>query len=473
MTTTFFTWLVLLLGTLVSGNALLYVFMVLALFGAAAAIILPALGGATITPVALLVPLLFVRVLTAFGWRECRRQIAYPSAGFWLSLTAVWGVLSGYFLPRLFDGEVMINSVDRDAVDAGIALVPLHPVSGNLTQSGYIIGGVCAFAALSVLLSNRQRLGHFRDAVLLLAALNCVGAIVNVGELYFSFPRVLQFVRTAGYAIFDGGELGGLQRVSGTFSETSAFSAFTLPLFAFTLSLWSSGVRPRFTGSLALTSSLLLLISTSATAYVGLAMYLFIHMVDRIWQGRFPLGGLMVGVFLAGVLICSVLLLEPELAKRVGDFFDATVLNKLSSASGVERGAWNQQAWSNVFSTYGLGVGLGSAKASSYPLVLLSNLGVVGTCLFAGFIIRLFTVPAGPAASEAAVVLAARQAVIAVLCAATLSSAVFYLGMSFYAFAAAAQGRPSRQRDGAYEVPWLGKLQGSVPYFRSTGQGRL
>lgn len=465
MTTTFFTWLVLSLGMLVSADALLYLFMTMALFGAAAAIALPALGGATITPVALLVPLLSVRMITAVGWHAFWRQIADRSAGFWLLLTALWGVLSSYFLPRLFDGELLIRSVDRNAADLGAGLVPLHPVSGNITQSAYIIGGVCAFAAWRVLLANRRRLEHFRDAVLLLAALNCLAAAINIGELYFSLPRVLQFVRTAGYAIFDGGELGGLQRVSGTFSETSAFAAFTLPLFAFTLSLWSSGVRPYYSGGLALASLLLLLISTSGTAYVGLAMYLFFVMFGRIRQGGIPVGGLLVGSTVAGVLIGGVLLLEPALAGRVANFFDATVLSKLSSASGAERGAWNQQAWSNFVSTYGLGVGLGTARASSYPLVLLSNLGVVGTCLFAGFVLRLFTVPAGPVASEAAVVLAARQAVIAVLCAATVSAAVFYLGMAFYAFAAAAQGRLSRQQH-RVAIPWLGNLHAPISRCR-------
>lgn len=467
MTTTFFTWLVLSLGMLVSVDALLYLFMALALFGAAAAIALPALGGATITPVALLVPLLSVRMIAAVGWHACWRQIADRSAGFWLLLTALWGVLSSYFLPRLFDGEVLIRSVDRNAADVGAGLVPLHPVSGNITQSVYLMGGVCAFAAWRVLLANRQRREHFRDAVLLLAVLNCIAAAINIGELYFSLPRVLQFVRTAGYAIFDGGELGGLQRVSGTFSETSAFAAFTLPLFAFTLSLWSNGVRANYSGGLALASLVLLLISTSGTAYAGLAMYLFFVLLGRIRQGGMPIGGLVVGITVACVLTGGVLLLEPTLAGRVANFFDATVFSKLSSASGTERGAWNREAWSNFISTYGLGVGLGTAKASSYPLVLLSNLGLIGTGLFAAFVLRLFSVPTGPVASEAAVMMAARQAVIAVLCAATVSAAVFYLGMAFFAFAAAAQGPLSRQ---AYKfaIPWLGNLHAPMARCRTS-----
>jgi ABC-type antimicrobial peptide transport system permease subunit len=146
-------------------------------------------------------------------------------------------------------------------------------------------------------------------------------------------------------------------------------------------------------------------------------------------------------LWLFAVLLLVLLLLEPDLGRRIGEFFDATVFNKLQSDSGAERSAWNQQAWSNFVSTYGLGVGLGSGYASSYPLVLLSNLGIPGTLCFAAFVYQLlFARPAGALQSQAAVTRAARQAVLATLIAASLSAAVFYLGMAFFAFAAVAQG---------------------------------
>ena len=74
--------------------------MVFCLFGAAAAIALPALGGATITPAVLFLPFLLARALAERGLGGCLRQVSFPNAGFWLLLLVVWGVLSAYFLPR-------------------------------------------------------------------------------------------------------------------------------------------------------------------------------------------------------------------------------------------------------------------------------------------------------------------------------------------------------------------------------------
>ena len=55
--------------------------------------------------------------------------------------------------------------------------------------------------------------------------------------------------------------------------ELPAFSSFSIPLLAFAFSLWMNKVRPLYTGTLAFTLFVLLMISTSSTAYVGLLLY--------------------------------------------------------------------------------------------------------------------------------------------------------------------------------------------------------
>jgi hypothetical protein len=99
------------------------------------------------------------------------------------------------------------------------------------------------------------------------------------------------------------------------------------------------------------------------------------------------------------------------------------------------RSSANNQAWSNFIDTYGLGVGLGTTKASSFAIVLVSNLGVIGAGLFLAF---LGNVLRAPGAESSAVVRAARAAVLAALIAACTSGTVFDLGVAFFAFAAAA-----------------------------------
>lgn len=74
---------------------------------------------------------------------------------------------------------------------------------------------------------------------------------------------------------------------------------------------------------------------------------------------------------------------------------NSTVGGKVHSRFGIERATGNWQAWSNFVDTYGLGVGLGSARASSFPLVVLSNLGLPGGLMFSAFLWRLVRRRAG------------------------------------------------------------------------------
>lgn len=446
---------VLLAGLFSSGDRMLRALMLCCLFGATAAIELPALGGAPIMPAVMLLPFVIWRALREQGVDACIRPLAYPQAGFWLLLLVVWGVLSAYFLPRLLAGGTMLYATDR--VMTGIRLVPLQPLTTNLTQSAYAVAALCTFAAVSALLQPAGRMARFRDAVLLLASVNCAAALLNLAELHLGIPSLLEYVRNAGYAIMVGGDIGGLQRISGTFAETSAFSTFTLPLLAFTATLWHAGVRPRYSATVTLLTLAMLLMSTSSTAYAGIGIYLAIAMLVIAWQAlsrtqSFRLG---FGAWLLWGLAaatCVSLLIRPELADCMGEFFGITLMNKLDSASGVERSSWNLQAWTNFTDLHGLGTGLGSARASSYPMVLLSNVGALGTALFVAFVARALIAPAPgddtPAADADARVVAraARQALLASLIAVSISATVFDLGIAFYAFAAAAATRVG-QRD--------------------------
>jgi len=417
--------------------------MLCCLFGATAAVQLPALGGAPITPSVLLLPFLLWRALREEGADACVRRLAFPQAGFWLLMVVLWGVLSAYFVPRLFPGETMLYATERGP-SAGVRLLPLQPFSTNLTQSAYAVASLCAFAALGALLQPAGRMARFRDAVLLLASVNCAAAVLNLAELHLNIPSLLQLVRNASYAILVGGDIGGLQRISGTFAETSTFSAFTVPLFAFTACLWRDGVRPRYSGTVALLTLLFLLMSTSSTAYAALGAYVALAAGATLWRALARLQPMRIGagvwlLWSAAVVACVLVLARPEIADRVSDFFTITLTRKLESSSGIERGSWNMQAWINFVDLNGLGVGLGTARASSFALVLLSNLGALGTALFLAFVARLLMAPKQAAGDDAApVARASRHALVAALIAACISGTVFDLGLAFYAFAAAA-----------------------------------
>ncbi|HET8933384.1 MAG TPA: hypothetical protein VFN67_08100 [Polyangiales bacterium] len=439
MTSFVFAAIVLLAGIFASRSSVLYWQLALCLFGATAALTLP--NGAVITPSNLFLPFLLLR---AFGENHGSQYIKrVPAAGVWLGLAALVGIVVAAFIPRFFQGELVVLTVDRQGVGSRPALYPLQPVSTNFTQSVYAVGGVAAFLAFRALLERRGRITSFRDAALLLCALDCAAGVLNLAEFHLGLPSLLSYVRNA-YAVFDTyAGYGGLMRIHGTFSEASAYAAFTLPLFAFSFYLWLHGVRALYTGTLAATSGTLLLISTSATAYVGIIMYATMLVFCLIYRsyvrGHMPrLGLILAGALLALVLVGSLFVLETRFGERISDYMSVTLLNKLDSSSGNERSLWNRHAWHNFLDTYGVGVGLGTARASSYALVLLSNLGAIGTVFYLMFLASILRKPDPEPNADEIVCEAAGQAVLAGLSCALVSAAVYDMGLAYYGFAASA-----------------------------------
>jgi hypothetical protein len=389
--------------------------LVCGLFGATAALSVPGLGGAPVKPALFMLPFVLWWAVWERGMGGLLRQVAPSTPGFLLILFLGWGLLTAAVSPIYFEGQTWVFSTNRSSeADLRVHKVPLDFSSTNLTQSIYAICGVVTFIAVRALLAGPLRLQRFGTALLLVSACNVAALVINLAEAYAGIPSVLALIKTANYAIAAGGTLQGLGRISGTFSETSAWSTFTLPLVAATFSLWRQGFKPRLAGPLCLAMVAGMLLSTSSTAYVGLAALASCIGAVLFWKNlvgspRRRLGPLTVLALGAVVAVCIVGLVKPQFFTAVYEFFQVTVWRKLESSSGQERSSWNSQALINLADTFGIGAGLGSARASSYPLVLLSNVGVIGFSLFAAFLLRIFLSPVREADPEAVkVVWAAR-----------------------------------------------------------------
>ncbi|MBV9533119.1 MAG: hypothetical protein JO283_19145, partial [Bradyrhizobium sp.] len=87
---------------------MVFVFLASTLLGAAAAIILPKLGGTTVQPGHLLLGFLFLKLMTSRDIRAgALRSISFGSPGFWLLITLVYSTITAFLMPRLFMGETM------------------------------------------------------------------------------------------------------------------------------------------------------------------------------------------------------------------------------------------------------------------------------------------------------------------------------------------------------------------------------
>jgi hypothetical protein len=58
------------------------------------------------------------------------------------------------------------------------------------------------------------------------------------------------------------------------------------------------------------------------------------------------------------------------------------IVNKVASTSGEERAYWNYRSLQSLYDTAGLGIGLGSSRASSWIIAVLSQLGIAGSLMF-------------------------------------------------------------------------------------------
>lgn len=418
-----------------------YVIVFSTLFGAAAALSLPGLGGASILVPSLLLAFYCLRQFMAHGEGSVLASVTGASAGFWLLLLTVYAVMTAFFLPRLLEGEtetmiVLRSSVGRSIID----LVPLSSSTNNITQSVYALGGLFCFAFTFAYLRRGGSSSDLVNAMLIVGGLNLVFAVLDVVTYYSGTAYLFDFIRTANYALLTGSEKAGFKRISGTFPEASAFAGYTIVLFAFTASLWLDRVRPMVTGLLSGLLLVTLLLSTSSTALVSLAAVVAFLLARSVpaSAGVAPRGrpAFLVSILVLAPLLCLLAIVAaPGLVQDIGAFLDEMLFSKLDSQSGRERFMWNAVAFQVFQDTWGLGAGLGSARASSYALVLLSNVGIVGTAMFMLFVGSLLLLRCGGGRYDTAVTRAAKAGLVAGLCEAMISGTVYDLGLMFYVLA--------------------------------------
>lgn len=437
MQITIFTFITLALGVASAFAApafSVYAIACLLVMGAAAAIIV---GGAGILPANLFALFYCYGALRMKdGARLAASGLMPWQPGFFLLLLVGYGVVSAYFWPRFFEGATDVIFADRSLpAFAQFSARPLHPGSGNVTQAIYAIGGLAVFAATIAYVSYvNSRV--FINAIIAAALLNSLCGLLDMMTSLLGIEQVLSFLRSAPYAILSGQEVAGFRRVIGSFPEPSSFAAFSFAMFVGTFVIWLHGAGGRL-AMLAVTSNLIfLIISTSTTGYVALALFViaFVAWLPRalaasMWRQK---AAFVLLIVLLGASVVGALLVAGVELPGVEGVVDQT-LAKSQSASAIERAAMNGQAWVNFIDTNGFGAGLGSARASSFVMVLLSNLGVPGVLLFTAFIVSLLAATqSNPSHDDLTLSRCCKGVAAGVVAANAISGGVFDLGLLFY-----------------------------------------
>jgi O-antigen ligase len=127
---------------------------------------------------------------------------------------------------------------------------------------------------------------------------------------------------------------------------------------------------------------IVLFLSTSSAAYVGLAILALTYVVYSVRTGSFSRTKAVFVFGSVGILATAVVAVAFVSVPFVSEFVNSVLLSKASSGSGIERAMTISLAF-GYFQKYPiLGIGWGSATSHDVIVKLLSNVGVVGTVVF-------------------------------------------------------------------------------------------
>lgn len=287
-------------------------------------------------------------------------------------------------MPAYIDGRLSITSpILGDGTEA-----PLYLTTHNFTQLMYLIfGGTIAICVAHANLDNHRR--HDTERIILLSA------------IFISLWGILQFVcNVTGIPYPDfvfnnsGSASGkgflqtleaGVGRISSTAVEPSVFAQSLISLLPLTIPAFLrrgsviSIPADRLCAGLFI---VLLVLSTSSTAYLGILIFGILLLAVLLRSHLISVAKASVlAVFAAGGL-AAVAVLAFVSVPIVSQVANSALLNKSSSGSGLERLMTITLAWGYFRQFPILGIGWGSATSHDLLVKLLSNVGVAGTIIF-------------------------------------------------------------------------------------------
>jgi hypothetical protein len=367
---------------------MLALFLVATLFGGASAVDLPLLGGASVQPSFLVLVLLGVRLILAKtvmpSWigaalRENALLLAY----------CVYAAVTAFILPRIFSHRLSVISM----ATAFLGRQPLDFTSQNITTALYMIGtGFAAVVAAIVAQDERSR----RILVVTLIVVTWAHVLFGLADLGLSAvhqEQLLMIFRNGHYAMLDQIMLTSIHRISGIMPEPSTYASYGCVMLALMTELWMRGIAAKATGLAALAMLTLIVLSTSSSGYVTVAMYGLLILVRILFirgattTRKAATFGLL--AFLGLGVAIGVLIFDPKAGEGVGEVLRQVIFTKAQSSSGLERASWARQGFDAFAVSGGIGVGAGSFRSSGLFTAILGSVGVIGVSLFLSYMLQV------------------------------------------------------------------------------------
>lgn len=422
-------WLFAILALRSRGPLIYYLFFVCWSLGTLA-VVPPQLAAGNLTPAWIAAVILTVRVVLDVGLGRYLEVMLDPRRFGALSLCTIYAAASAFLLPRLFAGQVDVVEIRLTRLGGAS---PLAPNGANFTQALYFVFTTLLIVDVFFICSDPVKRRQFLSAFGWGAVVAIGTGLLDLAASNLGLSAILEPFRNASYVMMLDNDAMNMHRIVGLMSEASSYASLCLPFLALIALTPSEAGAPwnRWSVRLGLALTVMTYLSTSSSGYVslaavGLAVAVNIGVGMVLWR-RWAWMAAYVLLILATAGV-AVLLFEPQLYDALYHVIDAMVLHKTQSQSYMERSSWNRAAMQAFHGTHWLGVGAGGARASSWPIALLSNIGLPGTALLVIFMAQAFMVrPRAPA--DVALARATKLAILPNLVMASLSGTTIALGV--------------------------------------------
>ncbi len=306
-------------------------------------------------------------LVSAFVSKVRGTKLLHPAVPI-LGVLVAWVILVTAWAPALFQGLPILDpraGIDRQVYDP----TPLQYTPSMAAQVGYLIVGI----GVAIYLGQRERLSpaFLTVPMFLGSALSALRLVPGFGA---PMDEIFRNSASAGY-------LGFVERHYGVFAEPSYLAVFSIAALAFAV----YRLRPsRGFERAALIATLVLGLvnlfgTSSGTGALGFVILAVIAV--GYYAFRFLFAGMRLNsIWLLVPFVIGIGLLTPNpLTASITEILD----DKSGSASFRNRFASDLFSLDLTWNTFGLGVGLGASRPSSFASLVLSNIGVLGFLLLA------------------------------------------------------------------------------------------
>lgn len=334
--------------------------------------------------------LFLARNVLDFLWcpRVFKRVREQEAPLLWLAFLCVFSVGGAYILPQVFYGE-MVYSPKLSIDEQNNNLSPLALESANFNQAAQFVVNALVFTAIWLRTASPKAMVNTILVSLYVTIFFAFWqSASNFSGVYFPDD----FLYTVdGWSIGNQQVVGTFSRINSVFLEPSTFSTYLVGIFAFLLVWWVK--RPSWLVVPALLGTICaMLLTTSTTGYLGLVLLPLFVLLGFGMAQVFVGGFLDKPLFAIAILIALVIWVAAVVVLGSADMqelLDLVLAEKSGGESFRNRLEADLQSLEIFSRTYGLGLGLGSNRPSSFASLLLSNLGLLGSLAFIMFMLGL------------------------------------------------------------------------------------